>query len=338
VLLPFLAAIAASVLVSVPPALAANNGTFSIAPASTSSFQRTYFTPVLAPGVASKDSVVVVNSTGAPLKLDLYASDAFNTASGGFALQPNFKPKKAMGAWIHLPVSTVTVPARSGEVIPFTFDPPANVAPGDYPGGIVAEETEGSVTGSGNLKVRSLEAVATAVYGRVVGPLHPRLVVTKTSVTKTSPFASEFGGPVDAMVTYSITNTGNEDLTPKITVSLAPLVGSGSTAHTKLSELFPGSTVTFTQKFDHITPFGFLTAKVLVSTAKIRATGSAGAVVVPWGLVVIVLLLLVVAFWRVRRKRRPRGTRDVGAGSSDAAGTDGAADGRVVAAPSGAKG
>jgi hypothetical protein len=317
-LVPLLLALGSGSLLSTAPAAAAGNGRFSIGPASSATTQRTYFTPVLSPGVTSSDSVVVINETTQPLTLDLYAADALTTRSGQFALQPNFKPKRAMGAWIHLPVSKVTVPARSGDIVPFTYHPPANVPPGDYAGGIVAEETAGTVTKRGALRVQALDAVGTAVYGRVSGPLRPRLVVTAVSLTTTSPFAAQFGGAVDATVTYSITNTGNEDLKPQVTVSLSPLLGGGpGTARITFPQVLPGSTVTFSRTFDGVVPFGHLTAAVSAHALGAQGSGSVGAVVIPWGLVAVVVLLLLLVTHRRRRRRRrgrPGKPRDVPAG------------------------
>ena len=323
-LVPFLLVLGSGSLLSAGPAAAAGNGRFSIAPTSSATTQRTYFTPVLSPGVTTNDSVVVVNETTQPLTLDLYAADALTTKSGQFALQPNFKPRRAMGAWIHLPVSKVTVPARSGDVVPFTYHPPANVPPGDYAGGIVAEATAGTVTKRGPLRVQALDAVGTAVYGRVSGPLHPRLAVTAVSLTTTSPFSAQFGGAVDATVTYSITNTGNENLKPQVTVSLSPLLGgSPGTERVTLPQVLPGSTVTFSHTFDGVVPFGHLTATVTAHALGARGSGSVGVVVIPWGLVaVVVLLLLLVTYRRRRRRRRDRpgkpGDVPAGPGADDA--------------------
>ena len=218
------------------PASAANNGKFAIEPADVSTSTRQFFTPVLQPGVQSSDSVAVINETTSPITLQLYASDAHTTRDGVFSIEPNFKPKKAMGAWIHLPASRVTVPARSADVVHFSYNPPSTLTPGDYAGGIVAEQTSGPLVGKRSLKVQALEAVGTAVFGSIPGALHPRLAVTAVSVATSGSIASQFGGAVKATVTYSVTNTGNENLTPDATVSLAPLLGGDKTFHVHLPQ------------------------------------------------------------------------------------------------------
>ncbi len=309
----FLALLAAVAVLRPLPASAADNGQFSINPVHSQSFQRTYFTPILDPGMQSADTVVIGNETLKPLTLHLYASDAFTSSAGGFALQPDYKPKKEMGAWIHLPVSQVTIPPRSGDVLKFTYNPPPNVPPGDYTGGIVAEETRGPVNKRGTVRVQSLLAVAVGVFGHVKGPSHPRLAVTGVTIKTNRPFVSQFGGPVDATVTYSITNTGNQNLTPNVAVSLSPLLGSGTTQHTKVALLLPGSTVTLHHTFKSVVPFGKLSTTIVAGSTSASSSGSAGVIVIPWALVVIVVIMLILLLYRRHRRSKRReagGTED----------------------------
>ncbi len=231
----------------------------------------------------------------------------------GFALQPDYKPKKEMGAWIHLPVSQVMIPPRSGDVLKFTYNPPPNVPPGDYTGGIVAEETRGPVNKSGTVRVQSLLAVAVGVFGDVKGPLHPRLAVTGVTIKTTRSCVSQLGGPVDATVTYSVTNTGNQNLTPNVAVSLSPLLGSGTTQHTRVALLLPGSTVTLHHTFKSVVPFGHLSTTIVAGSTSASSSGSVGVVVIPWALVVIVAILLILLLYRRHRRNKRRedgGTED----------------------------
>ncbi|EQD49970.1 protein of unknown function cell surface, partial [mine drainage metagenome] len=154
--------------------------------------------------------------------------------------------------------------------------------------------------------VQALEAVGTAVYGRVRGPLHPRLVATAVSVRTAGPLISEFAGAVDATVTYTLVNTGNENVTPRATVSLTRFLGSGPRARVALPEILPGATVTFSHTFDNVEPLGHLTASVTATALGVRTSGSAGTVVIPWGLVVVLVLLILLALVLFRRRRRQR--------------------------------
>ena len=315
-------------LVNSLPASAANNGNIAISPVNSRTSSRTFFTPVLVPGVPAKDQFVVSNETAQSVTLHLYASDAFTTKAGGFALKPNYAPKRHMGAWIHLPESTLTLPARSGVIVHFTYDPPAKVPPGDYTGGIVAAPTKGTVTKKGHLGVQSIYAVGVSVFGKVNGPLHPRLAVTRVVTKTTRPFISQFGGAVDATVAYALTNTGNENLAPHISVSVSPLLGSAKTQQMKLPLLLPGSTVIFSHTFKDVLPFGHLTSSVVAGSSGVTTSGSVGTVVIPWGLVIIVVLVLVLLLYRRRRRsqrRRTEGEKGEPGGPSVEAGAASAA-------------
>lgn len=290
------------------PASALGNGRFAVTPASAPHHARQDFAPVLSAGGTSTDQVSVANLTTKPITLQLYAADAYNEPTGAFAVEPDFKPKVHMGKWIHLAVPSVTLQPLSGDLVPFTYNVPGNVAPGEYAGGIVAVQTTGTAPTKGKVRVRAEYAIAVPVLGRIAGTLHPQVEVSAVSVTTTRPFASQFGGPVDATVTYSVTNTGNEYLKPTMTVSLSPFIGGGSTYQQAIrGALLPGSTVTFHHTFKGILPFGSLSATVTAKTAAAHASGSSTVVIIPWGIVVIVVLLIVLAVVLVRRRRRRPG-------------------------------
>lgn len=301
------AASAGSVIAGEAPASAIGNGRISLAPTTSGGHARQVFTPVLTAGGTATDEVSVANLTTHQINVQLYAADAYNSPTGSFAIKPDFEPKVHMGKWIHLAVPSLTLPPLSGDLVPFTYEVPGNVAPGDYAGGIVAVQTTGAPINHGHVRFRAEYAIGVPVLGSIPGTLNPRLEVSAVSVTTTRPFASQFGGPVDAKVTYSVTNAGNEDLKPTITVSLSPLIGGGATFQQKLpAALLPGSTVTFHHTFDSVAPFGSLTATVTAQTHVTEATGSSTAIVIPWGIVVIVVLLIVLVVLFVRRRRRSR--------------------------------
>ena len=308
---------------------ALGNGRFAVSPTSVTSQSRQDFTPVLAAGTTSTDRMSVENLTTKPITLELYAADAYNTPTGGFAIEPNFKPKKHMGAWIHLAVPSLQLQPLTGDIVPFTYEIPDNEPPGDYPGGIVAVQTTGAPIKHGHVRVRAEYAIAIPVLGRVSGPLSPRLSVTAVSVATSGSVGTQFGGPVDATVTYSVTNSGNQYLKPTITVSLSPLIGGGSHYQQKLpGALLPGSTVTFHHTFDNVVPFGSLSASVTAHGTGVKATGSSTAIVIPWGIVAIVVLLVAVIVLVVRRRRRSRtGPSDLAAPGGSPPGPGGGAAG-----------
>jgi archaellum component FlaF (FlaF/FlaG flagellin family) len=288
------------------PASALGNGDFSVAPTTVGGHSRQNFTPIVAAGTTSTDQVTLANLTKNPITLELYAADAYNTPDGSFAVKPNFEPKVHMGKWIHFAVSSLTIPPLSGDIVPFTYTIPGNTAPGDYAGGVVAVQTTGAPLTHGHVRVRAQYAIAVPVLGRVQGPLHAGLAVSAVSLNTSGGFGTQFGGPVDATVTYSVTNTGNRYLKPTITVTVSGLVGGGHRFSQQLPDvLVPGSTITFRHTFDSVLPFGSVTASVKARTNVTQATGSSTAIVIPWGIVAIVVLLIALIVLLVRRRRRP---------------------------------
>jgi hypothetical protein len=149
-----------------------------------------------------------------------------------------------------------------------------------------------------------LQAVGTAVFGRISGPLHPGVAVTSVVVNVSRSLASQFGGSVDATVKYSVANTGNQNVTPKVKVTLNPLIGTGTSRSVQLPQILPGSTVTFRENFRNVTPFGYLSATVTATAHGMQSTGSSAAIVVPWGLVLVLVLIIGSVWFVVRRRRR----------------------------------
>lgn len=289
------------------PASAADNGLWSVFPTTVPGelTQRPYFSPLLRPGVPVTDSVTITNKTDAPIDFNLAAVDAFNTSEGGYALRPSTAPKQDMGAWITLSQDSATVPAKSAIVVPFTINPPADATPGDHPGGIVAVNTKPVVNKRGDLVINQLYAVGTRVYGRVEGPLKPHLDITGMHIDTNTDVGSAFGGSVDAVVTYKVTNTGNVRLDPIAKLSVDRLIGgSKDVKPLRIPELLPRGSAIVHQKVNGIWPWGRLTASLKVTSGAPTATAEVTAWVVPWLLLLLLLLVIVgvigVVWWRGR--------------------------------------
>ncbi len=292
------------------PAGATSNGAWSIYPTNTAqSTIRAYFQPILTPGVPYHDDVTVANFSSSTETFNLYAADAINAPRGGaFSLKPEYKQQTAMGAWINLPESKVTLTAKSYEVIPFTINVPVGTTPGDHVGGIVLEPVSGVTSGNGNLHLTVLNAVGVRVYGRVQGKAASGLDVTQVSIDPHTSLAGLFGGAETSTVTFTVTNTGGTIITPTARVSVSPLVGSSSgTLVVHLPQLLPQSSSTFTEQIRGIVPMGDLTATVQASAGSESASGDGSAVVIPWLLILlIVLIVLGAALWlRWRASRAP---------------------------------
>ena len=312
-LLVFNLAVAASLSllslgVASSPAAAATNGKYSIFPASIagqSGPQRIFFNYLVNPSTSVPDAVTVTNQTLDTIPFQLIPADAVNTPNnGGFAFSSPNKPLRSVGGWIRLSTLTVTLPPHTLANIPFTVDVPPGLTPGDYAGGIILQPPAFPEQ-RGNVTVDLYQDVGVRIYVRVRGPLNPGLSVTQLSVN-TSGFAGNVGGPTSSKVTYTLTNTGNQILNPRASLSVSPLLGSGLNIPARqYPSLLPHNSVTVTYKLTSREAFLQLNADLSVKSAAGTTTASTTAWIIPW-ILIAVILLLVALFWFLRRRRRRR--------------------------------
>jgi hypothetical protein len=151
--------------------------TFGIRPATGKGpDSRARFSYSSAPGTVIKDFVAVSNVSDIPLTLRVYAADAFNTSNGGYDLLAFGHPSTDVGAWAVPAKSSVTVPARSTTLVPFTLSIPTKASPGDHSAGIVASLSSEQVDARG-ARILVDKRVGTRIYLRVPGDLRPELKI-----------------------------------------------------------------------------------------------------------------------------------------------------------------
>lgn len=296
------------------PAGAASNGLWSITPTvAPGQPPRPYVITAVAPGKVYRGSVTIANLTPAPLTFNVYPADGLNTSGGGLSLRRRTDPQTGIGAWTHVAQSQVSVPGRTDALVPFAINPPANAAPGDHVGGIVAEETQGVQSHSGSLPVTVLQAVAVRIYARVSGPLHPGLAIHNLSLKATGGTGQAFTGSTSAKVSFTIVNNGNTVVDPNTTVSSSATIGGGATLqHVYIGQLLPGSSVSSSVTLPSMTVFGNLQTTVTATSNSVHASSSAATTVIPWGLLALLALaLLALAYlliYLLRRHGRRRAT------------------------------
>ncbi len=292
------------------PAFAASNGAWSVFPTTPAGQQtRAFFQPLMAANSTYPDSVTVANQTTAPLTFNLYPADGYNTANGGFSLRQRADAQHDVGAWIHLAVSRVTVPAKTAAKVPFVITVPADATPGFHVGGIVAEATTGTTTKKGAVGVTIQQAVGTRVYARVIGNLQPQLAITSMSIETKSSSSSTLGGSVMPTVKFTVENTGNVPLSGKTKIDLSPLFGSGPhPIFRTLPQVLPHNATAFSVAFPSVAAHGYLSATTTVTARGIHpVTATTSTVVFPWLLFLIVLVVIVgIAIWIFMRRRRAR--------------------------------
>lgn len=304
------------------PASATQNGRYSIQPAATSSqSSREFFNYLLRPGDTVIDAVTVTNMTAQSMAFNLFTADAANAQGGGFAIKPPNAPKRTVGKWVSLSDYYFTLPPHTLANVPFTLKIPDHIEPGDYAGGIVLSPAVPAVEHRGHLTFDVYENVGARIYVRIAGKLHPGLAVTQLSV-KTNGAAGLVGGPVNADVTYTLTNTGNQVLNPTATLSLSPLLGSTVKIPPRIfSSLLPHNSVTITYQFKSQEAFLHLGTSLKVSSGAGKIVAGATGWVIPWLLILVIVLVVLLIWWLLHRRRGKRERR--GGGGDDELGEAG---------------
>ncbi|MEW2568251.1 hypothetical protein [Streptomyces sp. NPDC047070] len=245
---------------------------------------RPYFYAEGAPGTVLQDTVSVRNPGGKPLTVRLRGADADNDRDG----TPSVRARaKDTGAWITFAERTVRIPARTRAEVPFTVSVPADTAPGDHPGAILAS------AGGRTAAVR--------VHLRVGGPTLSALTVEHVRIH-------------DGRISYELVNRGTTVLTPKLGVRAEGLFGAvlDRAPRTLPVELLPGRRVRLDEPWPDPPALDGVDVELTVTAeGGARAEAAAEAWFVPKaGVVAGAAAGLAVctggALWLVRRVRRVR--------------------------------
>ncbi|GAA0677667.1 hypothetical protein GCM10010193_33690 [Kitasatospora atroaurantiaca] len=295
-----------------PPAGAAQ--TFGIQPASaTEPDSRGTFSYAATPGAVVKDHVAVWNYSDQPLTLRLYPADAFNTDSGGYDVLPEGRPSTQAGTWLKTAADSLTLPARSRQIVPFTLAVPAAASPGDHAAGIVASLRRESKDAKGNA-VTVDQRVGARVHVRVSGELRAELRVENARAVyhpSLNPLAAGH-----TTISYSVRNTGNVRLGGRQAVRVSNLLGSIATgnAPADLQELLPGNVVTYRLDVAGAYPTLWATAGITIDPLAIggdrdpklsSSVSKQRFASIPWALLAVVLPLALFGGRWWQRRRRP---------------------------------
>jgi hypothetical protein len=294
--------------------------TFGIEPATaTGADGRPHFSFGVTPGAILYDHVAAVNYSTVPLPLQLYATDAVETPSGGFGLLPATVKPTGAGSWISLPSAdaSVVVPPRTATgpgqvVVPITVHIPDKANPGDHVGGIIASLQTTGTNASGQ-KVILDQRIGTRVFVRVSGVLRPSLSITDQRASYQG--TANPVGEGRLKLSYRISNTGNENLALNhLSVSVSGLIGSRRQVHlANVALLLPGASLAESVAVPRVWPQVWLHTTESAQPLSLGgttvpglgpATAGTGVWAIPWTLLgILVLLVLTVILWRRTRSR-----------------------------------
>jgi hypothetical protein len=297
--------------------------TFGIGPANRAGLDgRAAFVYSGKPGTVVRDRVALLNYSFRPVKVRMYAADAFTNDTGAFDVLPAGSKSTDVGAWTNLKPRIVTIPARSRaaaappaqKIVPFTIRVPKKATPGDHAGGIVLS----SVTNAPRAGVSAVvvdRRVGTRVYVRVPGELEPRLEIQDLTASYNQNWNPFGRGSVDT--TYRVVNTGNVALSADQVVRLVGWFGASAQgpALDDLQQVLPGDSVQVSARIDGVLPT-FRGTDVVELTPYAgteeagkepfpQVTASVSVWLVPWAFLVLVAALVIggLLAWRWWRRR-----------------------------------
>lgn len=265
------------------------------------------------PGARVVDQVEVKNYGYSALRLTVYATDAFNTPSGGLDLLVAGKRPADIGTWVRTSRSVVVLPPRGHQVVRVALHIPDEATPGDHIGGLVASIQSEGRDQNGN-RVSFDQRVATRIYIRVAGPLTPALSIESVRADwqgTHNPF-----GRGRMTLTYRVRNTGNVRLLSRQLVTVgSPLGDRDPVPLEDLPELLPGGSTLVSTTVHGLLPLIGLHAAVelhpfappgSVTPRPDIVRSRASVLAIPWTLfgIVAVLALATARALLTRRSRQ----------------------------------
>ena len=285
-----LALMALGAMPAVSHAADTNEISWSVAPGGKSN--RTNFTLDLEAGQTHKDSFVVTNLGAKEISLSIYAADGVTSSTGALDLKSPEEPSEYVGAWAQVKEPVITLDPGEQTSVDFTLQVPENIEPGDYVGGLISSYADTS-SGSTVMVDRRL-ATRMNVHVGGEGKLSMEIKDLTISTGQTwNPFA-----PVDAMISYTVLNTGTLRARGPQTISTSGPFGlAGTSVVDPGAELIPGGSAEREIVVPGVWPLFSLSGNVMILPEGIDAAqgtevvASTNITAVPWGQLCLLLVL-----------------------------------------------
>lgn len=204
--------------------------------------------------------VLVKNFGRSEVVANVYPVDAMVNEAGSFVLKFFKEEQKGLGKWMK--INTLTVKLGPGEYkeIPFTINVPEDVTPGEYFGGIVAQESSSDASENSEVQVNSIGATVQTRVGSRVYLTVPGDVVEDFKWKQFEHATDELGDRRYFKFTFE--NNGNVSFEPSVTLRYYNIFGREIfTSSHDLGVSLPGSIIEPMVLWQDVPWFGKYTVK-----------------------------------------------------------------------------
>lgn len=254
------------------------------------------------PGESVNGNVKVINLTDQALSLTVDKNSFVARGEEGEVELIEQDTKYSLSPWFKVGPGKVELPARGTVAFSYSIDIPPDAEPGGRYGSLVFHTTpEKLPSGASGASVR--QQLGMLIFLRINGAAHEQVNI---SSFKTEKSFYEIG-PVNFET--RISDTGNVHAKPTGTITIKNLLGM-TVGQVKLEpkNVIPGATRHSETAFKKKWMLGFYKATLVLKNGdKQQLTASTNFTVVPYkliGVVLIILLIIYMLFWRSRKRFR----------------------------------
>jgi hypothetical protein len=226
--------LAALVALVLAPAAVADGASFGLRPGTATTgvpASNSYFVLTARPGQTITQRVRVFNAGTAPGTVALYPVDATTGQTSGTVFLSGTAPRRGVGAWISLSARRLTLAAGTSRVVSFVVHVPRTARPGQWVGGITAEnlavqKSTGSAGPNSSLNINIRSLTIDAVQVNIPGAATSRMQIGNVKAGGANSYQQ---------LLIDLRNTGTVMLKPKL--SLGVYSRTGRRLQTSTSQL-----------------------------------------------------------------------------------------------------
>lgn len=269
-------------------------------------------------GKSASDGVKVTNNTDQTRTLQVYAVDSQMASGGAFACEQKADPLNAVGGWVTLEKSSVTLAPKTNVTVNFTVRVPENTSVGEHNGCIVIQDSTEQKTDTNGvaLSFRSAIRLVVTIPGEIIKKLS--FVSQSVRITKDK---------LQAMPKFR--NDGNVSLDVVVSSEIKSIFGGGQVSLGGQFPVLASSTAEYNFETDRPYWGGFYKVKTTATYNANPASGIGengdstyldGATKTIWvmprssalaiELLVLAVIVFTLVFWRWRKQLKRYLTRN----------------------------